>query len=168
MIEDKSAAMILLKDSLSEAQISVRAYDTKAQILGVGYIFALNVIGQVGEQLTQHNDVGIVTIIVAWAVVISPIALFGYVLYPVRKTSAERHDGNGANHILYLHPDRYNSASELITAAEECQPTDEIAHELINVSKLRESKRKRFVRGLIAAGFAFLLLFANQIFMSLA
>ena len=82
----------LLKDSLSEVQTSVRSYDTKAQIVGVGYIFALNVIGQISAQIPTHAAADIFTIIVAWSIVIMPIILFGYVLYPVRK-SVLRSDG---------------------------------------------------------------------------
>ena len=51
MSNDSVHALMLLKDSLAEAQNSVRSYDTKAQIVGVGYIFALNVIGQLSAQI---------------------------------------------------------------------------------------------------------------------
>lgn len=44
--EKKERAIELLCDSLSEAQSTVRSYDTKAQIVGIGYIFALGVIGR--------------------------------------------------------------------------------------------------------------------------
>lgn len=168
MNNDNAATLMLLKDSLDEAQISVRAYDTKAQIVGVGYIFALNVIGQIGNLLTHKEETGLATIVVAWTIVILPIMLFGYVLYPARKSVAQVADDAGPKHMLYLHPERYGSASALIEAAKECDPTDEIAFELLKISELRESKRKRFVRGLTAAGIAFLMLFANQIFVSVS
>ncbi len=156
----------LRKDSLDEAQISVRAYDTKAQIVGVGYIFALNVIGQIGHMLPEETEIGLANVVVAWLLVILPIALFGYVLYPVRKTMV---DGSGEDrkHLFFLHPGRFGSADSLVKAAEECDPIDEIAYELLQISQLRESKRKRFVRGLLGAGVAFAVLFANQIYTSI-
>lgn len=40
---------------------------------------------------------------------------------------------------------------------------DRIAYELLEMSALPESKRKRFIRGLAAAAIAFLVLFANQV-----
>ncbi|WP_298336681.1 hypothetical protein [uncultured Erythrobacter sp.] len=156
----------LLKDSLDEAQVSVRAYDTKAQIVGVGYIFALNVIGDIAQLSPDSSTGGFATIIVAWVLVIVPIALFGYVLYPVRKSKADETD-DGRKHIFFLHPERYLSAEQLISAARDCNPVDEIANELIEISLLRESKRKRFVTALAAAGVTFALLFASQIAMSL-
>lgn len=168
MNNDKAATLMLLKDSLDEAQNSVRAYDTKAQIVGVGYIFALNVISQIGNLLQHEDEAGLVTILVAWAIVILPIMLFGFVLYPARKSVAKVSDDEGPKHVLYLHPERYGSVSALKAAAEECDPVDEIAFELLKISELRESKRKRFVRGLVAAGFAFLVLFVSQIVSSVA
>jgi len=155
----------LLKDSLDEAQISVRAYDTKAQIVGVGYIFALNVIGDIGQMTDNPGSGDIVTIVIAWVLVILPITLFGYVLYPVRKsTKAETSDGLA--HFFYLHPERYGSAKGLIAAAEHCDPVDEIAHELLQLALLRESKRKRFVTALSSAGVTFSVLFASQLLAS--
>ncbi len=159
-------AMMLLKDSLAEAQNSVRAYDTKAQIVGVGYIFALNVIGQINAQITEKTSADTLTIIVAWLIVILPIMLFGYVLYPVRKSERDSTHADAPNHMLFLHPEKYGSVEELKAAANQSDATDEIAFELLKMSELRESKRKRFVRGLIGAGLAFAVLFANQIYVS--
>ncbi|MEH6758921.1 MAG: hypothetical protein V7676_15630 [Parasphingorhabdus sp.] len=158
----------LLKDSLDEAQNSVRAYDTKAQIVGVGYIFALNVIGQIGNALTQDTNIGLTNVVIAWLIVILPIALFGYVLYPARKTVGSDGQEEYRTHVFFLHPERYGSAENLIKAARECDPIDEVAYELLKISELRESKRKRFVRGLVGAAAAFALLFANQIYLALA
>ncbi len=166
MPKSQSEIFSLLKDSLDEAQNSVRAYDTKAQIVGVGYIFALNVIGQLGDALPQ-NDVGLANIVVAWLIVILPIALFGYVLYPVRKTVGKG-DLEDRKHVFFLHPERYSSAENLINAAKECDPIDEVAYELLEVSGLRESKRKRFVSGLVAAGGAFAVLCANQLYLAIS
>ncbi len=165
-MSSRDETFALLKDSLDEAQISVRAYDTKAQIVGVGYIFALNVIGDIGTLASNQAEGGLMTIIIAWLIVILPIALFGYVLYPKRKAHLADPQGE-RKHIFYLHPDRYASAKQLISAAEECDPVDEIAEELIAVSNLRESKRRRFVTALAAAGVTFALLFASQLAMSM-
>ncbi len=165
-MSSRNETFALLKDSLDEAQISVRAYDTKAQIVGVGYIFALNVIGDIGTLASDQAKGGLTTVVIAWLLVIAPIALFGYVLYPKRKANLGKTQG-GRKHIFYLHPDRYDSAQQLIEAAEECDPVHEIAEELIAISNLRESKRKRFVTALAAAGVTFALLFASQIAMSM-
>ncbi len=161
-MSSRNETFALLKDSLDEAQVSVRAYDTKAQIVGVGYIFALSIIGDIGRLANDQGGGGIVAVVIAWVLVVLPIVLFGYVLYPKRK-STEVETSDGRTHIFYLHPDRYGSAKHLIEAAEKCDPVDEIANELMEISLLRESKRKRFVIALASAGVTFAALFASQI-----
>ncbi|QYJ08336.1 hypothetical protein [Qipengyuania flava] len=162
----KEHTFALLKDSLDEAQISVRTYDTKAQIVGVGYIFALNVIGDIGRFASSNESGNVITVVAAWILVILPIVLFGYVLYPKRKSQSLA--GNDAyKHILFLHPERYGSSTQLIEAAEEADPYQELAHELIAVAALRESKRRRFVVALVSAGVTFAVLFASQVLISL-
>lgn len=164
-MSSRTETFALLKDSLDEAQVSVRAYDTKAQIVGVGYIFALNVISDIGRLGVTQQTPHLATIVIAWLLVVLPIALFGYVLYPVRKSSTAG-TGDGRRHFFYLHPDRYKTTGELIEAVGACDPVDEIAHELIQISKIRESKRMRFVVALASAGITFAALFASQLLMN--
>lgn len=167
MSQSINESLQLLKDSLSETQMSVRAYDTKAQIVGVGYIFALNVIGQISAQMPTHASISTLTIAIAWIIVIMPIVLFGYVLYPVRKSALNADNKDGSEHMLFFHPERYRNPAALIEAADNCDPKHEVAYELLKMSELRESKRQRFIRGLIGAGLAFAVLFGSQIYESL-
>jgi hypothetical protein len=44
---------MLLCDTLAEARVSVRTYDTKAQIVGIGYIFSLAILGQIGSAISD-------------------------------------------------------------------------------------------------------------------
>ena len=74
-----------LMSALNEAQASVRAFDTKAQIVGIGYIFAVGIISTIGSMNPDKPDFSILTIVFAWLLVIIPIVLFGAVLYPSRK-----------------------------------------------------------------------------------
>ena len=46
----------MLLAALQEAQSVVRSYDTKAQIVGVGYILALNLILHFGDLLPTHAN----------------------------------------------------------------------------------------------------------------
>ena len=55
----------LLRDSLAEAQATVRAYDTKAQIVGVGYIFALGVAGRTEALLPEASELNPLIVSVA-------------------------------------------------------------------------------------------------------
>ncbi len=154
----------LLRNSLNEAQATVRAYDTKAQIMGVGYIFALGIVFRFGETLGGTQETGLGFVIGAWLIVVLPILLFGYVLYPTRKTApgANAQSGVGAKRILYVNPDDHDGAAHLLEDLQDAEPVAEIAHELLVVSRLREMKRRRFLRALFGAGMSFVILFLAQ------
>lgn len=162
-METSSANSIaLLRDSLNEAQATIRAYDTKAQIVGVGYIFALGIVSRVNDLLGEPDEVGVLYILVAWGVVILPILLFGLVLYPSRKTAPQlTQSEENVEHILYVDPNKHADVGELIEAAVRADPVRELAFELLKISRLREFKRQRFVRALFAAGISFALLFLS-------
>ncbi len=169
--KNQEQSLSLLKDSLKDAQDTVRAYDTKAQIVGVGYIFSLNVITQVGQIIPEKSlDVNVFSILIPWGFVIVPIILFGWVLYPTRNTSkllgasSERI----SKHILFFEPSPKNTVSALKAAVLDSDPLDEVAYELLKVSKLREIKRSRFLRALFGAAFAFFILFISHLFMLLS
>lgn len=160
----KSEHLNLVRDSLSEAQVTVRAYDTKAQIVGVGYAFALGIVGGTSDWFPKASQGDVVPILVFWATIMAPLFLFGYVLYPTRKSVTEvKHSAAiKLERILYVDPAVHNSVDELKSAACRCDPFNELAYELLKVSNLRELKRKRFIRGLVTAALAFLTLFAVQ------
>lgn len=74
--------------SLKEVQDTVRAYDAKAQIVGVGHIFVIGIIINLGTRITNMPKTGAVAITFAWVVFISPIVLFGAVLYGIGSVAA--------------------------------------------------------------------------------
>lgn len=158
-------SLSLLRDSLGEAQATVRAYDTKAQIVGIGYIFALGIVTRVGEALPKTSEINIVYVLVAWGIVILPILLFGFVLYPSRKMAPKLADEPAMKleSILYIDPQKLGNLKDLKEAVSRSDPISEVAFELLKVSMLRELKRKRFLRALFAAGICFVVLFASQL-----
>lgn len=164
--DQKSIGMV--RDSLAEAQMTVRAYDTKAQIVGVGYIFALGIVAQINELLPARPDYPLVLVLLGWGVVMVPIILFGYVLYPTRKTAPKvgQDSETKQEQVLYVESARYASVEDLRAAVLRSEPLDEYCFELLKVSKLRELKRKRFLRGLFAAAIAFVLLFLSHLLRS--
>ena len=155
----------ILKDALSEAQMTVRAYDTKAQIVGVGYILAMGIIARIENLFVKTGDVDFLRIAIAWLVVIVPILLFGFVLYPSRKTAPKvAGDANEpVQQVLYVRSSQYATVSELRYAAKSASYIDELAFEVLSVSGLRDLKRQRFLRALFAAGTSFIILFATQV-----
>ena len=163
-------SLALLRDSLNEAQATVRAYDTKAQIVGVGYIFALRVVGGFEKWIPETADMNpVVHTLIAWGVVILPIVLFGYVLYPSRKMAPRlaTKPGTTLEHVLYVDPNKLGSVEELTSAATRSDPVNEVSFELLKVSSLRELKRIRFLRALFAAGFCFAVIFVSHLTRSL-
>ncbi|MCK5363888.1 MAG: hypothetical protein KAR22_13010 [Gammaproteobacteria bacterium] len=156
-------SLSLLRDSLAEAQTTVRAYDTKAQIVGVGYIFALGIVGNFESLLPELSELNLLTLSVA-CVAILPILLFGFVLYPSRK-SAEKFAAQSEEtpgHVLYVDPTKLGSVKALKEAVGRCDPIKEVSFELLTVSQLRELKRRRFLRALFSAGVVFLFIFATH------
>jgi hypothetical protein len=159
----------LVKEALAQAQQTVRAYDIKAQIVGVGYMFALGIVFRLGEELPKVQRSDILLVIVGWAIVIFPILLFGFVLFPTRKSVS----GNSANDawsrgFLYFSPGAHASVDTYIEALSAADELREQTKELFVVTELRELKRKRFLRALFAAGVAFVLLFWVQVWRVLA
>jgi hypothetical protein len=161
----------ILRDALSEAQTTVRSYDTKAQIVGVGYIFALGIVGSLGDRLPDWGKINALAVLFGWGVVIVPILLFGYVLFPTRKTAStlaeDSTDAGRLEHVLYVEPERHSGIEALKASVASCDPLTEYTFELITVSNLREIKRKRFLRALFASAVAFLSLFGTQIYRGL-
>ncbi|MEL6921554.1 MAG: hypothetical protein AAFO77_11145 [Pseudomonadota bacterium] len=155
----------LLQDSLNEAQMTVRAYDTKAQIVGVGYIFALGIVVQIGDLLPDHNGNPLALVLLSWIIVIFPVFHFGHVLYPTRKTAPKlSHDLDAKlQRVLYVDTERFTSPDGLRSSVEKCDPIDEYCFELLKTSKLRELKRRRFLRGLMSTVVAFLILFLSHV-----
>ena len=143
----------------------MRAYDSKAQIVSVGYIFTIGIILNLGTRIANMPETGTVTIIVAWAVFISPIMLFGAVLYPSRKASPELGEqGSRALRTFYLEPEHIHDVDTYLAAVEASDPKKEIAYEIVKTASLREIKRGRFLRALLAAAMSFVIMFLVQLF----
>ncbi len=157
----------LVKEALAEAQQTVRAYDVKAQIVGVGYIFALGVVFRLGDLLPKVERDDLLFVIAGWAIVIFPILLFGFVLYPTRKTvSSFRSEEAPGEDVLYVQSKQFPTARAYLEALERADGLIERTNELLKVTRLRELKRKRFLRALFAAGVAFVMLFWAQLWRS--
>ena len=151
--------------SLEEAQATVRAYDTKAQIVGIGYTFALNIVATVIGGLPGYGNEGLVYVVLFWAVVMAPLFFFGYVLYPSRRTAPKVNDDteNGVERVLYVQTARHRTVADLQSAVSKADWLAELAYEVLKVSKLREQKRLRFIVALYATVCSFALLAVKQL-----
>ncbi len=158
-------ALALLRDALAEAQATVRSYDTKAQIVGVGYIFALGIVNNLKRFLPRVDDVGPEAVVLTWAIVIFPVLLFGYVLYPSRRIApvVDRGAPKPIRSVLYVSNEAPRTLDQIRTNALAADPLDELSFELLKVSGLRDLKRRRFLRALFAALVSFVFLFVVQL-----
>lgn len=155
----------LLSSALGEAQIVVRSYDTKSQIVSVGYLFALGVIGRFDVGLQSQSETNSITVLAFWFIVVLPIVIFGYVMHPTRGSAPDLEQGydERPRRILFVEPGTFKSVSDLKATALHADLTEELCYELLKISRLGELKRKRFIFGLIATAFSFLVIFADQL-----
>ncbi len=155
----------LLCIALGEAQIVVRSYDTKSQIVSVGYLFALGVIGRFDVGLQSSSETNTVTVLAFWFVVVLPIVVFGYVMHPTRGSAPDLEQGydERPRRILFVEPDTFKSVQDLKATVSRADLTEELCYELLKISRLGELKRKRFVFGLYAAAFSFMVIFMSQL-----
>ncbi len=105
----------------------------------------------------------LLTIAVACGAIL-PILLFGFVLYPSRKSAEKFASLSEATpeHVLYVDPTKLSSVKALKEALGCCDPIIEVSFELLKVSQLRELKRRRFLRALFLSAIVFLFIYATH------
>ena len=163
----------MLLAALQEAQSVWRAYDNKAQIVGVGYILALNLVLHFGDLLPTHAPIGPLFYAVVWGIVIMPILQFGQVLYPSRSRAEKEFTGKtsgGSNvpPIYYVDPNSFADVRDLVRQALKSDWTSVLAAELLKTSRVRIIKQARFRRGLMMSAVSFIVLGGEQLFRSFA
>ncbi|TPN40247.1 hypothetical protein FKO01_03520 [Mesorhizobium sp. B2-3-3] len=163
----------MLAGALQEAQSVARSYDTKAQIVGVGYILALNLILRFGDLLPSHAPLGPLFYMAVWGIVIMPIVQFGQVLYPSRKRADKELNRKmtgacAVPPIYHVDPGFFADVRDLVHLAVQSDWTSVIAAELLKTSRVREIKQARFHRALLMTVVSFAVLGGEQLFRSFA
>ncbi|MEL7489824.1 MAG: hypothetical protein AAGJ73_03825 [Pseudomonadota bacterium] len=146
-----------LQAALKEAQDSIRSFDTKAQIVGVGYIFAIDIIQRFVRAAPNKEaviQVEQVRFLITWILVFVPIMMFARVLYPSRGTMEL-----SARHTFYIPSAHQMTVAQFKEEVAECDWLEEVAAEIIKVSRLRDLKRRRFLSALWAAAASYGLMF---------
>jgi len=161
----------MLLAALQETQSIVRSYDTKSQIVGVGYILALNLVLHFGDLLPTHPPHGPLFFAVVWGVLILPILQFGQVLCPSRTQAEKELVGktrcDSEHPVYYVDPSFFAGVGDLVRLALKCDWTAVLASELLKTSRIRIIKQARFRRGLAMAVFSFVVLAGDQFVRSL-
>lgn len=156
--------MSCLLAALKEAQDSVRSYDTKAQIVGVGFIFTIGIITKLGAALPGPSEFNTVGVILYWMLGIAPILMYGFVLYPSRNSvKSLRSYKETIRHKFYISSEKPRDLDSYLKDIDSGGWTAEIAYELIKVSGLRDVKRVRFIRALRYSAFTFAVVAILQI-----
>jgi hypothetical protein len=162
----------MLLAALHEAQSTVRSYDTKAQIVGAGYILALNLVLHFGDLLPTRAPLGPLFFAVVWGVIMLPILQFGQVLYPSRvraeKELAGKTSGGSEPPIYYLDPDLFADLGDYVQRAMKSDWTLVLGSELLKTSRVRIIKQARFRRGLMMTVVSFAILGGEQFVRSLS
>ncbi len=154
-----------LYSALKEAQDSVRSYDTKAQIVGIGFIFSLNLIGKIGDLLINNSQFDLFTVLLAWATVMIPVILFGLVLYPSRKMAPKVMASKlVVKSMYYMNQGEVNSIDEYVAQLSDINLQKELSYELFKISSLRDMKRRRFLTALMASCISYIIIFASHLY----
>lgn len=166
--EKKEATNIsILQHSLNDVQNAIRAYDVKAQIVSIGFIFSLGVIATVGDLVQGDEEYSFAWALMMWFLGVVPIAMFGYVLYPSRSHAPKLGTKVGnLQRSYYLLEERYPTLDSYLEAFDKSDWKVELAYEIQKSSLLRDLKRNRFVWALNVAGISFVLMFSMQLLRS--
>lgn len=152
-----------LMSVLGEAQDTVRSYDTKAQIVGVGYIFALGVVQQSGKHMPVPMEWAGSYVFAGWLIVILPIVMFALVLYPSRVDKVtKKRNHQAVDGTMYFDSTKFTDTDAYVNAVMKADWPREIVFEIVKVSDIRDKKRTRFLRALYWTGASFFLLFLSQ------
>jgi hypothetical protein len=156
----------MLLAALQEAQSAVRSYDTKAQIVGAGYILALNLVLHFGDLLPTRAPLGPLFFAVVWGVVILPIFQFGQVLSPSRvraeRELAQKTSACSESPVYYVDPNLFADLGDFVQRALRANWTSVVASELFKTSRVRIIKQARFQRGLMMTVVSFAMLGGEQ------
>lgn len=148
---------------LAEAQNTIRNYDTKAEICGVGFILALGIVKQAGDSIPVPIEYAGFYVLAGWLIIVIPIIMFALVLYPSRVDKIDREKRpNNVLGVMYFDPRSFPDVKSFGEAAKKSDWAMEIVYEITKVSMIRDQKRKRFLRALFWAAGSFCVLFLSQ------
>ena len=143
--------------TLKEAQDNIRTYDTKAQIVGIGFIFTIGMLIKFntwGHLATQWQQAATLC---NWVLITLPVVCFGSVLYPTRRVAPHVLKNKEVVKGLFYMNGAAN-VTEYVTQLNNIDLQQELSYELLKVSYLRDLKRQRFLRAMSMASISLLLM----------
>lgn len=153
--------------ALKEAQDNIRTYDTKAQIVGIGFIFTIGMATRFNTWSAVPAEWQLWATIGTWVLIIVPAVLFGAVLYPTRRYAPSvLRNKDLVKGMFYMN--EVESVADYTEQLNDMNTEQELAYELLKVSYLRDLKRRHFLNALTAATISLLLLFTLQLLPALS
>ena len=153
---------LFLYAALKESQDNIRTYDTKAQIVGIGFIFTLGMMFKFNSWTAQAAQWNHLAVIISWVLIILPVASFGSVLYPTRRV---------APHVLknkeivkgLFYMNEAENVTEYVKQLGQMDIEQELSYELLKVSYLRDLKRRRFLQAMTLASLSLVSILLLQV-----
>jgi len=162
-------SLIFLYAAIKSAEDNVRGYDLKAQIVGIGYIFTIGVISNISKLNPNEVPFDSVTVILSWVIGITPIVLFGTILYPTRKTAPSLgNDHLDIKRLFFVNETHLNNVDTYLNSLKSVDFVKELVYEHLKLATLRDLKRKRFLRALWVSSLAFVLIFISQYYRAMS
>ncbi len=150
---------VFLYAALKEAQENIRTYDTKAQIVGIGFIFTIGMMIKFNTWNGNASQWQQMIIFLSWVFIIIPLVCFGSVLYPTRRVAPHVLKNKTIVKGLYYLNDAEN-VTEYVSQLSQMNIEQELSYELLKVSYLRDLKRHRFLRAMSMASISLSLMIA--------
>lgn len=153
---------LFLYAALKESQDNIRTYDTKAQIVGIGFIFTIGMVIKFNTWSGISTQWYHLATIATWVLIIVPAVFFGSVLYPTRRVApAVLKNQNEVKGLFYMNQEE--SVSDYVKNLVNMDIEHELSYELLKVSYLRDMKRRRFLQAMSVASLSLVTLFVLQL-----
>lgn len=149
-----------LQHAIEDTQGTIRAYDSKAEILGILLTVAL---GITNFTLLQQAPAALSKCLLgtSWVVGLIALALLGRVLRPKKNLFKELNCGSytptGAYFLFNVLSCPQNTVSELAKKAQQTDWVSELTYESMKLSLIRDRKHSCFMSALWVSGAALLL-----------
>jgi hypothetical protein len=155
--------LAVLLEARRATEDTIRAYDTKAQIAGVGMILSVNAFLTLGTILLPARMAPPMWLGFALCLaLLGCVALFGWVLWPSPpRLVAAPETAARLRHSFYLDTRGGATLDRYVRALRETDWPLEIAGEVVKLASIRDAKSRRFTRALGAAALFYVVLAAT-------
>ena len=153
---------LFLYAALKESQDNIRTYDTKAQIVGIGFIFTIGMVIKFNTWTNIAQEWQHMATVATWVLIIVPAVFFGSVLYPTRRVAPEVLKNKAhVNGLFYMN--HQETVTDYVAQINDMDIQQELSYELLKVSYLRDLKRRRFLQAMMMATISLVTLFVLQL-----